>query len=99
MSDPYPRLMSWLIGAIVVVCVAAGMYAVHRGLTAADRRGWVYYRNPKRPSPRPMGFIEEIYQPAAAHAIEQETVEESIADDDVSGDPDEPGDRSSTTRL
>lgn len=90
--------MKWISIAVAVGIVALLGYGVHRGLTAADRRGWIYYRNPNRPPPRPMGLIEEIYQPSATHAVEQETVEDSIADDDESGDPDEPGFDPSATR-
>ena len=90
--------MIWISVAVAVTLAVVGAYALHRALTAADRRGWIYYRNPNRPAPRPMGLIEEIYQPSATHAVEQETVEESIADDEATGEPDTPGPERPPTR-
>jgi hypothetical protein len=79
------------IAVLGVLAVAAGV--VHLILTYADRRGWVYYRNPDRQPPRSLGLLEEIYQPSITHVIEEEVSTESRADVSESGDPEEPGPR------
>ena len=76
-----------LVGVATLVAIGV---AVHVALTSADRRGWVYYRNPHRPAPRSLGFLEEIYQPSVTHVVEQETSEQTKADQAESGDPESP---------
>lgn len=78
-----------LVTAIVIALAVAAL-AVHLALTFADRRGWVFYRNPNRTAPRSLGLLEEIYQPSTAHVIEQDIVEDSLADVTESGDLEEP---------
>ncbi len=77
-----------LVGAATLVAIGL---AVHCALTSADRRGWVYYRNPQRPPPRSLGLLEEIYQPSVTHVVEHETSEQTKADQAESGDPDTAG--------
>jgi hypothetical protein len=76
------------IAVLGVLAVAAGV--VHLILTYADRRGWVYYRNPDRQPPRSLGLLEEIYQPSITHVIEEAVSTESRADVSESGDPEAP---------
>jgi hypothetical protein len=73
-----------LVGIVFVLAVAA--LAVHLLLTWMDRRGWVWYRNPNRGRPTPLGLVEEIYQPSVEHAIEQAIEDETIADQDATGE-------------
>jgi hypothetical protein len=73
--------------AVVGVLIATGI-AVHLVLTWANRRGLVYYRNPERPPPRPLGLLEEVYQPSVTHAIEHEIEDATLAETKESGDPD-----------
>ena len=68
--------MHWIVvavGVVVALVLAAG--SVHLLLTWANRRGWVWYRNEGRPSPRSLGLLEEIYQPSVEHVVEYETGE------------------------
>ena len=86
--------MWFLIGVLVVIVLGIAALTVHLILTWANRRGYVYYRNPERPPPRTLGLLEEIYQPSIEHVIEHETSEETRADQDESGEPPNPGRRS-----
>ena len=80
---------------VIAVAVLAGLalaaVVVHAALTLADRRGWVYYRNPHRPPPRSLGLLEEIYQPSISHVVEHEVEEDTLADTARSGDREHPG--------
>jgi len=59
-------------------------------LTSFNKRGWVYYRNPDAPKGSLLGTIDEIYQPASAHVVDQQAPEDSVRDQPESGDPDTP---------
>lgn len=86
--------MSPIVLAVAVLGVlTVAAVVVHLVLTHANRRGWVYYRNPDRRAPRSLGLLEEIYQPSIVHVIEEEVSAESRADVSESGDPEEPGPR------
>ncbi len=82
--------MDWMLvlGAIAVLALVA--VATHLLLTAFNRRGWVYYRNPGAPKGRSLGLPEEIYQPSTTHVVDQQTLEDTIRDQSESGDPDHP---------
>jgi hypothetical protein len=80
-----------LFALAVVVALGVAALIVHISLTWADRRGWVYYRNPDRRPPQSLGMLEEIYQPSVTHVIEQEILEDSIADAVESVGSDEAG--------
>jgi len=80
-----------IIALAVLSVLGAAAAIVHLVLTWADRRGWVYYRNPERPPPRSLGLLEEIYEPSVSHVIEQEITDDTVADTTESGDPPEPG--------
>ena len=83
--------MWFLIAILVVVVLGIAALTVHLILSWANRRGYVYYRNPERPPPHTLGLLEEIYQPSIEHVIEQETSDETRADQTDSGDTPEPG--------
>ena len=74
--------------ALVLTIVAA---VTHFSLRWMARRGWVYYRSEDQPRPSSLGLIEEIYQPAIEHVIDEEARERTVADQEASGAPDEPG--------
>lgn len=78
-----------VIGVVTALAIVA--VAVHLSLTWADRRGWVWYRNPRRPPPHTLGLIEEVYHPAMYHVVDEEVREATEADTDVSGAPPEAG--------
>jgi len=82
--------MNWPLVIGVITALAVLAIGAHLLLTWSDRRGWVYYRNPDAPKGSSLGLLEEIYQPSAAHVIDQETLEDSIRDQAESGDPDLP---------
>ncbi|MGI9529030.1 MAG: hypothetical protein ACR2NG_04910 [Acidimicrobiia bacterium] len=87
--------MHWVVIAVLIACGALIIgVAGHLALTLADRKGWVYYRNDDRRPPHTLGLLEEIYQPSIEHVIEQETSEQTSADQAESGDPDTPGSHS-----
>ena len=73
-----------VIVGIVAVLALVGL-AIHVVLTWADRRGWVYYRNPGRRMPPSLGLLEEIYQPSISHVVDQQVTEDTEADQDPSG--------------
>ncbi|MGI9641235.1 MAG: hypothetical protein ACR2N9_00480 [Acidimicrobiia bacterium] len=84
--------MQWVVIVILIACGALIIgVAGHLALTWADRKGWVYYRNNDRRPPHTLGLLEEIYQPSIEHVIEQETSEQTSADQAESGDPDTRG--------
>lgn len=84
--------MEWIVVAVgVVVLLIIASAAVHVGLTWADRRGWVWYRNPSRRPPRTLGLVEEIYHPSVHHVVDEEAREASEADGTESGAPPDPG--------
>lgn len=84
--------MEWMVIAALVAALALIVgSALHIALTWANRKGWVYYRNEHRPPPRTLGLLEEIYQPSIEHVIEEETSEQTRADQAVSGAPDTAG--------
>jgi len=76
-----------VILGIVVTLALAGL-AVHFLLTWMNRKGWVWYRNPTRPPPTSLGLIEEIYQPSVEHVIEHGIEDETVADQNESGEGD-----------
>ena len=75
---------------VVVVAVLLIGYGLHRAALFADRRGWLYYRTKPRLKGSTLGLLEEIYNPAMTHVIDEQQENRSIADQDESGDP--PGD-------
>ena len=81
---------------IVLVCVIAGGvavlgYVLHRIALHAERRGWIYYR--ERPPLRgsTLGYLEEIYNPAMHHVMEERDHERGAASQEESGDGPGPG--------
>lgn len=67
--------------AVVVLAALAVLalgYLAHRGLTAMERRGWIYYRTRSRGAmgAAAMFGLTEVFQPAAHSA----TVEQQAAD-------------------
>lgn len=89
--------MNWLLilGVVIVLTIIA--FATHLLLTWFERRGWVYYRTPDRPQPRSLGILEEIYQPSVSHVTDQEIILDTIADQNESGDPENPDEPDQST--
>ena len=74
---------------VIVGSVVAGGYAVHRLALYADRRGWVYYKTKPKVRGTTLGLLDEIYNPAMTHVIDEQQHERTVADHDASGDPPE----------
>ena len=84
--------MEWMVIAALILALALIVgSALHLALTWANHKGWVYYRNEHRPPPRTLGLLEEIYQPSIEHVIDEETSEQTRADQAESGAPDTAG--------
>lgn len=84
-------MSSFVIVIGLGVALAAAAAVVHLLLTWMAGRGWVYYRSSDRPRPSSLGLIEEIYQPSMEHVIDEEARERTVADQEASGAPEEPG--------
>ncbi|MDA2979567.1 MAG: hypothetical protein O3B42_07400 [Actinomycetota bacterium] len=72
------------LGSLVALAIAATL--VHLALSWMERRGWIWYRTPKRPKPISLGFVEEIYEPLIQDVIEQHMTEATEADQTESGE-------------
>lgn len=70
----------------IVAALGIALLVVHLSLTWADRRGWVWYRNPERGRPTSLGLIEEIYQPSVEHTTQMAIDDETLADQADSGE-------------
>lgn len=75
-----------LIIAAVSGGIVAAAWGVDRMARWAERRGWIYYRDENRPRGVNLGFLDQIYQPSMEHVIEQEIMEQTVADEDESGE-------------
>jgi hypothetical protein len=82
--------MPWYLILGVVVMLGIVALTTHLLLTSFNKRGWVYYRNPDAPKGRRLGLLDEIYQPASAHVVDHQTLEDSLKDQSESGDPETP---------
>jgi len=73
---------------ILVLIAAVGLWGLHRGLTYAEERGWVYYRK-KRGSYGGLGVTSNflnMYDPSRRHLQEVVRVVEWKRDEDDDGD-------------
>ena len=80
--------MTWALAALVLGTLVAGAYGVHRFALWAEARGWVYYKNSKRPPAPWLGTLEAIYKPEVEHVIEETSGVSARADQDESGEGD-----------
>ncbi len=78
----------WIIAGVVA---AAAVYGLHRLALWAESRGWIYYKNKRRPPGLGLSMIGQIYQPAIEHTVEEEQSTKQKADQDDSGDKPDPG--------
>jgi hypothetical protein len=84
--------------AIRIAAVAAGLWLLHRFLSYAENRGWIYYRK-KRGSYGGLGVTStflNMYDPSRKHL--QEVVREQEWKRDEDDDGDRPGDGSRPAR-
>lgn len=77
-------IVSVLIVVVSVLAVLA--FVAHRLALWAESRGWMYYKN--RPPFRgsTLGYLEEIYNPAMHHVMEERDHERGSAAQEESGD-------------
>ncbi len=76
----------WVALIVVAVVLALAGYGSHRLALWAEARGWIYYKNKRRPAGVGLSLIGQIYQPSIEHAVEEEQSERTKADQDDSGD-------------
>ena len=70
---------------VTAVAAIAALAAVDQLLLWMERRGWIYWRRRKRdPSGALLGPIDNVFNPAHEHVIEQQETEERLAD--IQGD-------------
>lgn len=75
---------------LIVVCVTAALYALHRLALFAESRGWIFYRT-RPPRVRTLGFLEELVNPSIEYMVEEQSSQEIRADHAESGEPRDPG--------
>lgn len=80
-------MSEWVLTAAVVLMLSIVPLLTHLLLTWFERRGWVYYRSTERPRPKPIGLIDEIFQPSMTHVIDHETHEDSLRENSESSAP------------
>ena len=84
-------MMVWIVAAGALVAVVILLYALHCAAIWAEHRGWIYYKNKRRPGGVGLSLIGQIYQPSIEHVVEEEQSTKVKADQDDSGDKPEPG--------
>jgi hypothetical protein len=79
------------LGIFVAVLALAGC-GLNRALRWAGNRGWVYNKFNPRPTGSGMPrFLDQIYQPSIEHVIDEQSSEQTQADQDESGGTADPG--------
>lgn len=66
---------------VVAVAVIAALAAMDQLVLWMERRGWIYWRR-RKPDPRGavLGPIDNVFNPAHEHVVEQQETEERLAD-------------------
>ena len=66
---------------VAAVAVIAALAAVDQLFLWMERRGWIYWRR-RKPDPRGalLGPIDDVFNPAHEHVVEQQETEERLAD-------------------
>jgi len=76
-----------LVAAGVIVLLG---YGIHRLAMWAESRGWIYYKRRPRFRGSTLGYLEEIYNPAMHHVMEERDNERAVGDQAESGgDPED----------
>ena len=70
---------------VTAVTAIAALAAVDQLFLWMERRGWIYWRR-RKPDPRGalLGPIDNVFNPAHEHVVEQQETEERLAD--IQGD-------------
>ena len=66
---------------VTAVAAIAALAAVDQLFLWMERRGWIYWRR-RKPDPRGavLGPIDNVFNPAHEHVVEQQETEERLAD-------------------
>ena len=84
-SPPYPATPPDMRLLVAAVAVIAALTAVDQLFLWMERRGWIYWRRRKRdPRGALLGPIDNVFNPAHEHVVEQQETEERLAD--IQGD-------------
>ena len=70
---------------LIILGVAGLLFLAHLGLTAAEQRGWIFYRH--RPRVQFLGLLEEIVQPSVEYLVEEQSSTAIRADHSETGEP------------
>ena len=66
---------------VAAVAVIAALAAVDQLFLWMERRGWIYWRRRKRdPRDALLGLIDNVFNPAHEHVVEQQETQERLAD-------------------
>ena len=66
---------------VVAVAVIAALAAMDQLFLWMERRGWIYWRHRKRdPRGTLLGPIDNVFNPAHEHVVEQQETQERLAD-------------------
>ena len=66
---------------VTAVTAIAALAAVDQLFLRMERRSWIYWRRRKRdPRGALLGPIDNVFNPAHEHAVEQQETEERLAD-------------------
>lgn len=66
---------------VAAVAVIAALAAVDQLFLWMERRGWIYWRRRKRdPRDALLGRIDNVFNPAHEHVVEQQETQERLAD-------------------
>ncbi len=70
---------------LITLGVVGLLFLLHLGLTAAERRGWIFYRH--RPRVQFLGLLEEIVQPSVEYLVEEQSSIAIRANHSDTGEP------------
>lgn len=70
---------------LIILGVAGLLFLAYLGLTAAEQRGWIFYRH--RPRVQFLGLLEEIVQPSVEYLVEEQSSMATRADHPETGEP------------
>lgn len=77
-------VLAVLVTITIVVAGVTVIAGLHRLAIWAEARGWIYYKQKRRPGGTGLSLIGQIYQPSIEHVVEQEQSDRIKADQDDS---------------
>lgn len=82
--------MRYLTALVAVAALGVAVYGLHRLLTWAAEREWIYYGKHQRKPGYNFNFLATIYQPSMEHVIEEQQRIRVMADEQEVGEDDPP---------